>query len=185
MTEQIQELKLSLLIRLQSKPAPIGPGESKPAQAALEAYFHNRPNDSEKLIRNCTTSFRQAFRKIVRYSPDLSSPKSQKKFTEFLRHLKFNPQFYKDFCGFIEEAEESGLHRHGAQWIADRIHWERRVHLSQYRYESIDSQLLPFYADYWTMDNPHVDFILSRRIGPRRRRKHRDFFAPDSPNSWD
>ncbi len=170
---EVQSLKNLLLQRLRVKPLPYGAKFETHASLVVDAYLdHGELDRVQHLMRRCEPEFLRAFRTIIRYTPQLSGNASRKNFRAFLTHRRTFPHFYKLFCSFVEEAEEKGIRGISATTVANRVIWETGVVRKESKLRGLNSNIIAHYADYWTLDHPHLNFRFKRRNanGFQRRR---------------
>lgn len=170
----IQNLKDLLLEGLRYKPLPYGAPPNTRASRLINLYRERNDDMSreEHLMRRCHPEFLRAYRAIVRYSPQLSGPNSRAAFRAFLEHRQKFPRFYDTFREYVMEAVEKGIHRLSGTTIIHRTLWDFAVDQRDGRLRTLNSNIMPHYLDYWTLDNPDVPFSFRHRNakGFRRRR---------------
>lgn len=184
MNYELQKLKHRLLRVLLTRPAPYCFSRSEELHPHITDFNLrlklNRYRDSvvnaylkyghishvRDLLEQCPAPFQEAFLKIIHYQPQLTGASSRRAFLDFCYHHRDHPRFFREFCSYVNDAVAAGVYKGSARWVANRVTWNHSVIQKDNEYHTISSNILPHYADLWTLMHPHVNFTFIRRTSP-------------------
>lgn len=113
-------------------------------------------------LRKCPPEFRQAFFRICRYDPRLSTRVQIKAFLRFSRLIVRNPEFISVYQGFFREATINGRVSH--MDLFHRTLWYFKVEQPQPGgAPKMDSRVSRFLAEYSVLISPHLPNTFNLR----------------------
>lgn len=91
------------------------------------------------------------------------APESGKLREAFEQFHRENPDVYRLFCRFCDDAIRAGRKHLGAKMIWERMRWHTRVESTDPAFK-LNNNYHAFYARRWLVEHPeHPDFFETRR----------------------
>ena len=89
-------------------------------------------------------------------------PRDTKKWNEFMRFHKENPEVYDAFVRLANEAKQKGFTSIGAHLLIQRIRWECQVERGENAYKICNNHF-PYYARLFILNNPEFEGFFELR----------------------